>query len=192
MSSEQQERAIRGAAGAALRNEQKRDICMLASKVWAMIGKPGFADQAADLPKAFRLSEAEASEMWRQNEQRAACGTLHLTAARQDQYTVLMSHFRALECRALAARGKMAAARDAGREAGFWAKRGMGDDRRRAQAVLDRELVGVADVIERPTDYAQTIAGCKFKARLEALSPKQIWTIVFDIRRAAQKRRKKS
>jgi hypothetical protein len=110
MSSEQQERAIRGAAGAPLTNEQKRDVCMLAAKVWTAIGKPGFADQAADLPRAFRLSESEALELWRQNQQRQACGGRHLTAARHDQFPQIMAQFRALESRALAARGKMAAA----------------------------------------------------------------------------------
>jgi hypothetical protein len=102
-----------------------------------------------------------------------------------------MRHFRGLQCRAQAARGQMPAARAAARDSAYWAQRSMGDDRRRAQAVLRKALDEARDVIERPEDYAQTIAGCKYKARLEALSPKQMWTIVFDVRRAAQQRRKK-
>ena len=115
-----------GAAGGALSNEQKKRVVLLARAAWAKLGKPGFADQAADVPAEIRLKEAEAFDLWRHTEQRKAAGTAHLTCAENRSYPSYMSHF----------------ARLAGQDqnAAHWVDRQIGDPQRQAQSVLEREL----------------------------------------------------
>ena len=168
-----------GAAGGALSNEQKKRVVLLARAAWAKLGKPGFADQAADVPAEIRLKEAEAFDLWRHTEQRKAAGTAHLTCAENRSYPSYMSHF----------------ARLAGQDqnAAHWVDRQIGDPQRQAQSVLERELKAAESVLGNPHAYAATICRCKFKATdIQNLSAKQTWTLVFDIRRAAQKRRAKT
>jgi hypothetical protein len=56
---------------------------------------------------------------------------------------------------------------------------------------LHAELASAADVIKRPHDYVAAIAAARFKTSLieTDLAANQIWNLVFDIRRAAQRRR---
>jgi hypothetical protein len=56
---------------------------------------------------------------------------------------------------------------------------------------LHAELANASDVIKRPHDYVAKIAAARFKTSLieTDLAANQIWNLVFDIRRAAQKRR---
>jgi hypothetical protein len=170
------DRCVAGGSGAPLSNEQKRAIVMLAREAWRKNGRPGFDDQPAGLSADLALSASEAFEIWRQDEQRQAAGTSHLTCARNDQYAAFMGHF----------------ARLAGRRAGekYWTGRVVGDAHRQAVARLRREMAKAEDAIERPAEYLSAIARCKYRTMdIESLSPRQITVLTFDIRRAAQKRR---
>ncbi len=174
---DERDAAIRGAASAALDRRQKGRVCAAAARAWAAAGRPGFADQAQDTPPTLRLKEREAFDLWRQDEQRKAIGRLHLTAATQGDYDALLAHFNALA--------------GAGRAADYWTRREVGDDARRARWRLESlELKDAADAIERPEAYVASIAQSRFRtADLHALSAKQVWTLIFDLRRAAARRR---
>jgi len=177
MTCARQDMAARGAALGPLTRLQKTRVCVLARRAWLGLGRPGYADQAPNLPDWMRLTEQEAFTLWRQAEQRKAVGVSHLTAASNRDYPELMAHF----------------ARLAGQEAGArrWELRAVGDEHRMALAKLRQEMDRERDTIERPEEYVGRIAICKFKTNdFRALSPRQIWTLVFDLRRAAQRRRR--
>ena len=171
------DRCADGGSGAPLSREQKRRVCMLARRAWERLGRPGFADQAEDLPAAVRLTASEAFDVWRQDEQATASGCAHLTCAENRLYPELMGHFSGL------------AGLD--RQADYWSGRAVGDTHRRAMWALRREYSRVGDVIDHPEAYVGQIAQARYKTRdLERLSEKQIWGLVFDLRRAAQRRRR--
>lgn len=170
------DRAMAGASGAPLSKRQKRDVCMLAGLAWQHSGRPYYDENAYETQDPIALSPAEALELWRHEEQARACGKKHLTACTQRDFPWLMAHFlRAAGQNVLARQYEVGAALD---------------PLRQARAKLEATMLDVAGAIERPRDYAAAIARCKFKTTdLAALSPRQVWVLVFDLRRAAQKRR---
>jgi hypothetical protein len=172
-------RAIDSAAGAPLSDEQKRDICMLARRVWDKLGQPGFADQSATLPPETRLSAAEAFTLWRQAQQRAAVGHAHLTACTQRDFPTIFARLLRLG--------------GTGGLADRWAARSVGDPVRQARHLLERELARAQDVIDRPPEYVASIAKARFGTTdLAALSARNLWNLIYDLRRAAQRRRARS
>ena len=175
MADNRQAKAIEGAACAPLSREQKRNICMLASKAWENQGRP-YYDPTMD--PAYALSKSAAEELFRHEEQQRLVGRKHLTACGQADYFLLKAHF----ARMAGLEGAAEAAED----------RIPGDDARRANAVLRRELAAARSQIADPRRYAETIARSKYKAGIETLTAKQVWTIVFDVRRAVSARKKKA
>ena len=172
------ERAIAGAAWAPLSDDQKRDICKLARRVWDRLGQPGFADQPAAIPPETRLSVTEAFTLWRQAQQSEAVGHAHLTACTQRQFPLIFAHLVRLG--------------GAGGLADRWAARSLGDPVRQARHLLEREFVRARDVIDRPAEYVASIAKSRFKTTdLAVLSARQLWSLLFDLRRNAQRRRAK-
>jgi hypothetical protein len=173
-----QSKAVSGAAMAALTNRQKAGIAEVARRAWAMQGRPGYADQPADLPSEIRMTQAEAFGCWRHDEQKAAIGLASLTCAAQRDYARLMAHF----------------ARLAGdhKSADYWVLREAGNPVRQARAALDRELKRNEALLGgQPTAYVNKIARCRYSVNIDDLSEKQLWTLVMDIRRAAASKRKK-
>ena len=171
------DRAMAGASGAPLSKRQKRDVCMLADLAWQHAGRPYYDADAYETQDPIALAPAEALELWRHEEQARACGKKHLTACTQRDFPWLMAHF-------LRAAGQNVIARQYEVGAAL-------DPLRQARAKLEATMAEVAGAIERPREYAAAIARCKFKTTdLEALSPRQVWVLVFDLRRAAQRRRK--
>lgn len=170
-----QQAAINGAAAAPLSKEQKRRICMLAERAWTAQNCPYW--QPEQDPE-IRLARTSALELWRHLEQERLLGRKHLTQCGQGDYELLMAHF----------------ARLAGdhREAAAAEARIPGDDVRRAMAVLRAELAAARTQIADPRRYAETIARSKCKAGLDGLSAKQLWTVIFDLRRACSARKKKT
>lgn len=166
--------AIHGAACAGLSSAQKRKICMAAERAWRRAGCP-FWNPDAD--PSWRLPRTRALELWRHLEQESVTGRRHLTQCMQADYQLLLAHFSAL-----AGDYREAAAAEA---------RISGDDTRRAMAVLRRELDAARKQIANPTRYAEVIAAAKYKKKLAELTPRQIWTLIFDMRRAVWARRKK-
>jgi hypothetical protein len=163
-----QKRAIRGAALAPLTGAQIRDLVLLSKRVHETHDKLGM------------LAEADADfDTWRHRQTMQIVERSGLTQCRQEDYLPLRAHFLQLLGYKLAAR------RD-------WAKSAT-DDIRQALAVLRQEKEKARDVIDDPHAYVDAIARSKYKTGLieSDLAAKQIWTLVFDIRRAAQQRRKR-
>lgn len=171
------DRAVSGESNAPLTHDQKAALCILAGEAWELAGRPYFDDQAIDLPACLRLTKSDGLELWRHEQQEIACGKRHLTAATQRDYLALRSHFRRL----------LGRDEDADRDA---ARSGI-QENKLALSKLDHECVAARDVIDRPHDYVGSIARTRYKAPVHDLSPRQIWVLIFDLRRNAQRRRKK-
>ena len=177
MSARLQKRAVVGAAGVPLSRVQKANVCRLAERAWKAKGMPFFADQDA-MPPEMRLSKSQALETWRQEEQDHVTGKRSLRQCGQGDYCLLMEHFASL-------------AGDFD-QAGYWQQRGEGDDARRALHAL-RNAIAAAGVLGNATAYAGAIARDKFGTdRFGDLSAKQLWTLVFDLRRAAAGKRRRA
>lgn len=167
-------RAVRGLGGGPLSDAQKRNICLLARAAWERAGKPGFADQVG--PAEVALSQTEAFTLWRHRQTFRAVGRESLKACTQREYPAVMAHF----------------AQDAGMsgEARYWLGRMVGDETRQARGVLNRAILQASDVIGNPRGYVASIAASRFRTTdLESLSGRQVMTLVFDLRRNAQRRR---
>lgn len=157
------DRAVRGSELSPLNNEQKAVICILAREAYDKIG----------------CLAGEKYTEWRHEQQQIACGKLSLCTATQKDYRALRGHFLALLGRTRAAFKDFVAA-EAG-DTGF------------AMAKLKHEIKNASDVIQNGEDYVRKIARSRFKTMdLKSLGSKQIWNLIFDIRRNAQRRRRKS
>lgn len=157
------DRAVRGSEMSPLTNEQKAVICILAREAYDKVG----------------IHSGDDYETWRHDQQQEACGRSSLCTATQKDYRALRGHFRVL------LGFKRAAFRDfvanAAGDNGF------------ALGKLKHECEAASDVIARPLDYVQSIARARFKTTdLHSLSTRQVWNLVFDIRRNAQRRRRKT
>ena len=166
------DKAISGAASAALRRKQKRDVSMLAHAAWVRAGCPGIE---LGLPEELRCSKTDAMELYRHEQQQLACGKRHLTACTQADFPVLMAHFLRLCGRAALAEN--------------WLRRGLSDPRRQARAVLERQIAASNGILGNARAYAAAIARSRFKVGLDELSPRQLWILVFDLRRATSRKR---
>lgn len=115
-------------------------------------------------------------EGWRREEQFKACHKESLRSCTQADWNLLVSHFLRLS-------GKHELSQVAALRATTEARRG-------AVWHLKQEMERCKDVIDNPVDYLRAISRAKFKTVSSAdLSDKQLWVLVFDLRRAAQKRR---
>ncbi|MFA6271419.1 MAG: hypothetical protein WC657_09535, partial [Candidatus Paceibacterota bacterium] len=66
------------------------------------------------------------------------------------------------------------------------------EPRRVAEWKLRHECEAAADVIDRPWEYAMSIARARYKVQsVDDLAAKQLWVLMFDLRRNAQRRRRK-
>ncbi len=166
-----------GASSAPLTNEQKAAICILAAEAWEQAGRPYYDDQPGDLPAFMRLTKTDALELWRHEQQQEACGQRHLVACTQRDYLALRGHFRHLLGR------DVDAMRDFIRQETR--------DNAYALAKLKHECRAAEDVIERPLDYVESIARRRYRTAIADLSTRKVWVLIFDLRRNAQRRRKK-
>jgi hypothetical protein len=157
------ERAMLGAQTAPLSKRQRqRLMARFVVPAWVAHRKAGLAGE--DL------------EDWRREEQFKACHKTHLRAATQADWPLLCGHFLRLLGRVEEARG--------------YELRSAGGSLAVARHKLREALAAAAPVIEQPEAYAAAICRSKFKTRnLADLSARQVWVLVFDMRRAAQKRR---
>ena len=171
------DRCMSATAAAPLTREQKRDVAMLARRAWLRAGRPYYDQAELDTGCPWAMTPTEALTLYRQEETVAACGRRSLRACTQADYPAIMA--------------RMSDAAGLPQLADYWRRRAMGDGTRRAKAVLAREMAAAREVIADPAGYVARIAACKFKADVERLNEKQIWTILFDLRRAAAARRKK-
>jgi hypothetical protein len=159
-------RCIDGAALAPLSREQKRDLAILARRAFNKLYDTG------------KISEATEFDAWRHQQVIQVCERAGLCEARNEDFLALQGHF-------LGMLGQTAMAERRNVQAQL-------EPRRWALSKLRTECEAAADVIDRPWEYASSIARGRFKtAQMEELGEKQLWMLVFDIRRNAQRRRAK-
>lgn len=165
-----QARAVTGSAKAGLDKVQRQKLAVMAADAWVAQGRPGF------IPGGD-VKRMAAFDSWRHQVAIGVVGRESFRVMTQGDYAPLMAEF----------------ARRAGKEVAseYWAKRGATEPARQAAYILRREMNRVRDVIADPDRYTATIALAKFKtADLGELSERQLWTLVFDLRRGAQRKRK--
>ena len=160
------ESCITGAALAPLTGEQRQKLARLARSAYDRLRRRAPAS-AAPLPDF---------DTWRHAQVRLCVERGGVTECRQEDYDVVKAHFLRVLGQA-----EMAERMQARAEC---------EPRRQALGKLHRECEAAADVIDRPLEYVASIAKSRFKTRiLDDLSEKQLWSLVFDIRRNAQRRR---
>lgn len=169
------DRAMAGAASAPLSAVQKARVAMAASRAWQLEARPHYDGDAYERRDPLALSPGEALELWRHEEQAKACGKKHLTACTQADYPALMAHFLRLG-------GDLV-------DAGTFEERAALDPRRQAMAKLRDTWGEVRDVIPNAAAYAGAIARRQFKAGLDDLTAKQLWSLVYTLRNRASARR---
>ncbi len=156
------DRAVRGSELSPLTREQKTRIILLAKDAYEKVG----------------CRTGQEFNEWRHEQQDAACGRSSLCTATQRDFRAIRGHFFALLGRKRAAFKDFVASETS--DTGF------------AMAKLKHECEAARDVIEAAEEYVRKIAQSRFKTRdLSQLSSKQVWSLVFDIRRNAQRRRRK-
>lgn len=158
-------RAMEGAAGASLTTGQRRQMMAhLVRPAWRV----HFARFPGQTPEDF--------DAWRGEENFKACGKTSLRACTQADWPALMSHY-------LRIMGRRAAAERMD-------QRRLTGARAVAMDKLRRACECARDVIARPFDYVGVIASSRFKRPIEELGARELWVLTFDLRRAAQRRRR--
>jgi hypothetical protein len=160
-------RCVDGAALAPLSREQKKELVLLAQRAFQRLYDAG------------TLTESTEFDSWRHQQVLLVCERGGLREARNEDFLVIQAHFLAmLGQTAMADRRRVQADME---------------PRRCALAKLKQECEAASDVINRAWDYASSISRSRFKTtQIQELGEKQIWMLVFDIRRNAQHRRRKS
>lgn len=168
-----QERAMEGGREARLSREQKSKVCQMAQRAWDRLGRPLFEDES--MPECLRMGKSLALEAWRQEEQEHLTGKRSLKEMGQGDFCLLMAHF-----------AQLAEDWDA---AEFWGERARNDGKRRALWTLEREMKRCGEALGHAQRYVCAIADDKFGTTdFSRLSEKQVWTLVFDLRRAAARK----
>jgi hypothetical protein len=160
------DRCVDGAALAPLTSEQRRELALLARAAFRRLCEAGALGEAADF------------DDWRREQTMMCCERPGLRQSRQEDYQLIRAHFLRLV-------GQDSMADRA-------VSRGVSEPRRVAEYKLDAECQAARDVIDAPRAYVESIARARYHgARIEELGEKQLWVLVFDLRRNAQRRRKR-
>lgn len=121
----------------------------------------------------------EPMEDWRHEEQFKACGKTLLRECVQKDWLPLTAHF-------LRIRGRI-------HEADTALSRTLSGQLAVARQKLREACMYASDVIEHPAQYVRSIAAARYKTpNMLDLTERQIWVLVFDLRRNAQHRRKRA
>jgi len=158
------DRCIDGAALAPLTAAQKRELVLLARRAFERLYDSG------------AISEATEFDAWRHGQTLQCVERPGISACRQEDFAQVKSHFLRLlgqegMSQRLQARADM-------------------EPRRVALWKLEQECAAARDVIDRPLEYVSSIARARYKAAsMDDLGEKQIWVLMFDLRRNAQRRR---
>lgn len=165
-----------GGSAAGLSREQKSKVCQMAHEAWERLGRPMFEDE--EMPEDMRMGKSLSFETWRQLEQERATGKRSLRQMGQGDFCLAMAHF-----------AQLAEDFDA---AQFWGERARSDGKRRALWQLERELEQAGGALGHAQRYAAAVAVDKFgTADFSQLDEKQVWELVFTVRRAAARRRQR-
>ena len=128
--------------------------------------------------QAYRKAMEAGFDAWRHQQVKICCERDGLREARHEDYALIKAHFLRIIGNGPAADRQM--------------DRAQLEPRRVALHKLGEECTAAADVISNALDYAKAIGRKRYHgAALDDLSERQIWGLVFDLRRNAQRRRKK-
>lgn len=152
-------RAVAGAALAALSNEQKTRIVLLAREAFDFMVETGALGDAAEF------------DAWRHEQCQQTVERPGLSVCRNEDYLPLRAHFLRLLGR-----------KDAAEIA---AKRVWDDPRRQALAKLQHECRAAADVMPAAWDYAAGFVRNKRGVSIDDADAKTVWHAVFLVRRRA-------
>lgn len=170
------ERAIHGGATAPLTNEQKKRAVLIARRAFDLLCERGILGDAAEF------------DAWRHSECLQCVERGGLTLSSQEDWPFIIGHFAGIIARhtgmdqerrvfeSMAARMSVQASTS---EEGY------------ALAKMRHECEAAADVLRDPRGFCAGISFKRFGAPPEKISAKQIWWLIFTLRRrAAQLRRK--
>lgn len=173
------ESCISGAALAPLTGEQRQKLAQLARRAFDRICRRSSADIGGSgrvCPRPSASIGGSDFDSWRHAQIRQCVERAGIRECRQEDYDVVKAHFLRLLGHAEMAE-RMQARADV-------------EPRRQALGKLHRECREASDVIDRPLEYVAAISAARFKTRtIDDLSEKQLWSLVFDLRRNAQRRR---
>lgn len=159
------DRCVSGAALAPLSNEQRQELARLALRAYA------HAYPSPSQPRPL-------FDDWRHEQVKIACERDGLRQAHQEDYALVKAHLLRIVGQ--------------GAQANRMEDRAQLEQRRVALHKLGQECKAAADVIENGLSYVRSIARARYHgAGLDALNEKQIWGLIFDLRRNAQRRRAK-
>ncbi len=128
--------------------------------------------------QAYRKAMEAGFDTWRHQQVKIACERGGLREARHEDYALIKAHFLRIIGNGPAADRQM--------------DRAQLEPRRVALHKLGEECKAAEDVIGNGIAYVTSIARTRYHgAGLDDLSEKQIWGLVFDLRRNAQRRRAK-
>jgi len=173
-------RAAQGAALAPLSKEQRVRLARLGRKVFDLQRRAGM------------VTDAVPYDDWRHQHCMMTVERRGLRECRNEDYQVLRAHFTEQAAAAWDVLGQPRRAASMRRQAGGLLVNAETEPRQWAQHKLRHEMEEARDVIEQPERYVASIARARFKTTdFGELSEKQLWVLVFDIRRSAQRRRRK-
>ena len=175
------ERAIQGGAAAPLTNEQKKEAAMLARRAY-------------DLMKGKGLIAASVSvEDWRHRECLQCVERGGLTFAAQSDWPLIMGHFHKLIASHTTSESERKASNDVAFRMGAKA---LNQDASFAMAKLRHECESAADVMQDPRGFCRGISVQRFHVEpvqngVIKLSARDIWWLIFTLRRRCQQLRRK-
>lgn len=170
-------RCIEGAALAPLGARERQELARLARRAWDKV-RSGTQESGNGNPE-FMSSRLTDFDAWRHQQVMIACERAGLREARNEDYGLIKAHLlRIIGQDAMADRQ---------------VDRAQIEPRRVALHKLGEECKAAEDVIDKPLEYVSAIGRARYHgAGLDDLGEKQIWGLVFDLRRNAQRRRAKS
>lgn len=170
------DRAIQGGAAAPLTNEQKKRAVLLARR-------------AFDLMKlASAIGDAVTFDMWRHSECMQCVERGGLTFAAQSDWPYIQGHFAALIAKHTALEGERKQMNELAFQMG---KKAINQDASFAMAKMRHECENAKDVMPDAWGFCQGISYKRFHVEPAKLNAKQVWWLIFTLRRRCGQLRRK-
>lgn len=176
MSDEYTDRAIQGGAAAPLSNEQKRRAVMTARRAYELMQGKGLIGQAVEF------------NAWRHGECMQCVERGGLTFAAQSDWPYIMGHFAALIAAHTDGENERRVMSDLATRMG---SKAITQDSSFAMAKMRHECEAARDVLSDPFGFCRGISFKRFHAPPEKISAKEVWFLIFTLRRRAAQLRKK-
>ncbi len=170
------EKAIQGGAAAPLTNEQKKRAVLIARRAFELLCERGILGDAAEF------------DIWRHSEIMQCVERGGLKLASQEDWPYIIGHFAAIVAKHTDMEQERHVFESMAARMGAKANT---SDTSFALAKMRHECEAAADVLRDPRGFCAGISFKRFHAPPEKISAKQVWWLIFTLRRrAAQLRRK--